>query len=52
MAQSGRHPALLQILGNTLLSAIEHGDGLNGWRSDGLRQIAPYRGLLNEQGNA
>ena len=46
VAQSGRHPALLQILSNTLLSAIEHGDGLNGWRSDGLRQIAPYRALL------
>jgi hypothetical protein len=41
--QSGGWPACLQILCNTLLTALESGTTGNGWREDGLRQIAPYR---------
>jgi hypothetical protein len=41
--QSGSWPACLQILCNTLLSALENGVAGNGWREEGLRQIAPYR---------
>ena len=41
--QSGAWPACLQILCNTLLTALESGTAGNGWREEGLRQIAPYR---------
>jgi hypothetical protein len=41
--QSGGWPACLQILCNTLLTALESGMVGNSWREEGLRQIAPYR---------
>jgi hypothetical protein len=40
--QSGGWPACLQMLCNTLLTALESGTAGNGWREEGLRQIAPY----------
>jgi hypothetical protein len=40
--QSGGWPACLQILCNTLLTALEAGIAGNGWREEGLRQMAPY----------
>jgi hypothetical protein len=41
--QSGRWPALLQILCHTLLTALEDGETGSAWREEGLRQIAPHR---------
>ena len=42
--QSGCYPALLQILANALLEALESGD-TSDWRDEGLRRVAPYRSL-------
>jgi hypothetical protein len=44
--QSGRWPCLLQILCQTRLTALEEDDTGNAWREEGLRQIAPFRYLL------
>ena len=45
--QSGRWPALLQMLCLCYFEALESGLADDGaWREDGLRQIAPYRYLL------
>jgi hypothetical protein len=41
--QSGCWPACLQILCNSLLTALESGMASACWREEGLRQIAPYR---------
>lgn len=42
--QSGCYPALVQILAATLLEALEARD-TSDWRAEGLRRIAPHRGL-------
>ena len=46
LEQSGRWPALLQMLCSTYLEAIEHGLTDQKWREEGLHQIAPYHYLL------
>lgn len=46
LAQSGRWPALLQILCDTRLTAWEVGQTDDAWQEEGLRRIAPYRYLL------
>ena len=46
--QSGRWPCLLQILCQTRLTAIEESETDNFWRDEGLRQIAPFRYLLEQ----
>jgi hypothetical protein len=48
LAQSGRWPALLQILCNTRLSWLEGGRTDEEWKGEGLRQLAPYSYLLGE----
>jgi hypothetical protein len=49
LAQSGRWPLLLQILCRERLSALEDGETGDAWRRDGLRQMAPFRYLLDIQ---
>lgn len=46
LAHSGRWPALLQILGDTCLTALEQGQSAKSWREEGLERIAPLRYLL------
>ena len=45
--QSGRWPALLQILADTCLTALEEGQASPAWQEEGLRRLLPYRYLLN-----
>ncbi len=46
LLQSGRWPALLQILCHTRLTALEEGQPGDAWQQEGLRRIAPFRYLL------
>ena len=46
LTQSGRWPALLQMLCHTYLMVLEEGQSDSSWQAEGLRQIAPYRYLL------
>ncbi len=46
LGQSGRWPALLQILCDTCLIALEDGQMDNAWREEGLHRIAPFQYLL------
>lgn len=46
LMQSGRWPALLQILCDTLLTTLETGQADETWREEGLRRMAPFRYLL------
>jgi hypothetical protein len=46
LEQSGRWPLLLQLLCRERLEALEEGAAGNGWQAEGLRQIAPFRQLL------
>ncbi|MBE7555718.1 MAG: ATP-binding protein [Anaerolineales bacterium] len=46
LAQSGRWPVLLQILGETCLTALEEGQAGPAWRAEGLSRIAPLQYLL------
>ena len=46
LGQSGRWPCLLQILCQIRLTALEEGRTGDGWREEGLGQIAPFRYLL------
>lgn len=46
LTQSGRWPALLQILCYARLDALESGAAGSLWKEEGLRQMAPYRYLL------
>ena len=46
LAQSGLWPALLQILCDTRLTALEEGRPDDAWREEGLQRIAPFRYLL------
>jgi hypothetical protein len=46
LEQSGRWPALLQILADTCLTALENSQADDTWREEGLRRIEPYRYLL------
>jgi hypothetical protein len=50
LVQSGRWPALLQILCDACLTALEEGQTGQAWRDDGLRRIAPFRYLLESNG--
>jgi hypothetical protein len=47
LEHSGRWPALLQILCQTHLFALEGGQTDKSWRKEGLRQLAPFRYLLD-----
>lgn len=49
LAQSGRWPILLQALCRERLLALEADETGDGWRAEGLRQIAPFRGLLDDR---
>jgi hypothetical protein len=46
LTQSGQWPALLQILCDTLLAALETGQAGQTWREEGLRRMAPFQYLL------
>ena len=46
LAQSGRWPLLLQILCRERHITLEEGKASDVWREHGLRQIAPFRHLL------
>lgn len=47
LAQSGRWPILLQALCRERLLALEDGETDDRWRAEGLRQIEPFRHLLD-----
>jgi hypothetical protein len=49
LAQSGRWPALLQILCHTRLTALEEGQAGEGWQEEGLSRVAPFRYLLESK---
>ncbi len=51
LAQSGRWPALLQILCHSRLTALEENRQDDAWKVEALRRMKPYRYLL-KQGNA
>lgn len=46
LAQSGRWPILLQVLCRERLLALEDGETDDAWRAEGLRQMEPFRHLL------
>ena len=46
LVQSGRWPLLVQILCRERLLALEEGETGDDWRGEALRQIAPFRSLL------
>lgn len=46
--QSGRCPALIQILAFHCLQSLEDEETDNAWQEEGRRQIEPFRYLLNE----
>ncbi len=46
LTHSRRWPVLLQILGDTCLTAQESGETGHGWRDEGLQRIAPYHYLF------
>lgn len=47
LTHSGRWPALLQILGDTCLTALSEGRSGAAWREEGLRRIEPFSYLLD-----
>jgi hypothetical protein len=47
--QSGRWPALLQILCHTRLTALQEGHTGTAWREEGTRRITPFRYLLESK---
>lgn len=47
LAQSGRWPALLQILCDTRLTALEEGQPGNDWQQEGLNRLSAFRYLLD-----
>jgi hypothetical protein len=49
LAQSGRWPILLQILCRECLFALQEGDLGTAWRDGALRQMAPFRHLLDTE---
>jgi hypothetical protein len=46
LAQSGCWPFLLQILCHARLTALEYDETGDGWKKEGMRQMAPYWYLL------
>jgi hypothetical protein len=46
LGQSGRWPCLLQILCRACLTGLEEGRTGDAWREEGLRQLQPFRYLL------
>ncbi len=51
LVQSGRWPALLQILCHTRLTALEEGQTGNAWQEEGLHRMVPFRYLLESKAN-
>lgn len=49
LAQSGRWPALLQILCHTRLTALEESQAGQAWQEEGLSRVAPFRYLLESK---
>lgn len=49
LAQSGRWPALLQILCHSRLTALEEGRHDNTWQAEALRRMKPYHYLLEHE---
>jgi len=49
LAQSGRWPALLQILCDSRLTTLEEGQTGTAWQEEGLHRIAPFRYLRETQ---
>ena len=49
LAQSGRWPALLQILCDTRLTALAESQVGQDWREESLQRIAPFRYLLEAE---
>jgi transcriptional regulator with XRE-family HTH domain len=47
LQQSGCWPALLQLLCDARLFALEDGDTTDNWKTDGLERIEPFLYLLN-----
>ena len=47
LSQSGRWPCLLQILCQERLMSLQQAENSEGWRESGLRNIAPYKYLLD-----
>lgn len=47
LSSSGRWPALLQILCDTYLAALEAGSTGATWREEGLRRMGPFKYLLD-----
>jgi hypothetical protein len=47
LTHSGRWPALLQMLCDARLRALEEGEAGEAWKEEGLRRIAPYGYLLD-----
>ena len=48
LQQSGCWPALLQLLCDARLFALEDGDTTDNWKTDGLERIEPFLYLLNK----
>jgi hypothetical protein len=46
LTESGRWPMLLNILCRERLAALEDGEDGEEWREEGLRQLVPFRHLL------
>jgi hypothetical protein len=47
LEHSGRWPILLQILCRERLVTLEEGEATDAWREDGLKQMAPFKYLLD-----
>jgi hypothetical protein len=48
LAESGRHPCLLQLLCDTRLTALEEAQPEELWKKEGLRRISRFRHLLEK----
>ncbi|MCK5666714.1 MAG: hypothetical protein KAI17_24660, partial [Thiotrichaceae bacterium] len=48
LAQSGRWPALLQILCHSRLTALEEHKSDETWKTEAIRRMRPYSNLLQE----
>jgi DNA-binding SARP family transcriptional activator len=48
LEQSNRWPILLQVLSRERLLALEEGETGSGWRDDALRQMLPFKRMLDQ----
>ena len=48
LAQSGRWPALLQILCHSRLTALEENRHDESWKTEAIQRMKPYSNLLNQ----